>query len=116
MTPEEAMKILKAQGFEFEDPDVDKWPAIFLAGEQVGTLYDDEVYLAEYIPSLFDRDYKSTSKKCIKFHKSEEDVKLYVAIDRIKCSLGKYDSEKRKQRVNLVKQYFQQRDTAKGTG
>lgn len=112
MTPEEAKKILAEQGFEFEDPDVHKWPAIFLADERVGTMYDDEVYLAHHMPSLFDGNYQSTSKSCINFSESQEKEKLQSAIDRLKYSLKEYEKEKRKQRVKRVKEYFQQRNEA----
>lgn len=111
MTPEEVMKILVEQGFEFEDPDVHKWPSIFLADERVGTIYDDEVYIAQHMPSLFD-GYQSTSKSCIKFTESQEEEKLQSAIDRLKYSLREYEKEKRKQRVKRVKEYFQQRNEA----
>lgn len=111
MTPEEAMKILVEQGFEFEDPDVHKWPSIFLADERVGTMYDDEVYLAQHMPSIFD-GYQSTSKSCIKFTESQAEEKLQSAIDRLKYSLREYEKEKRKQRVKRVKEYFQQRNEA----
>ena len=111
MTPEEVMKILVEQGFEFEDPDVHKWPSIFLADERVGTMYDDEVYLAQHMPSIFD-GYQSTSKSCIKFTESQAEEKLQSAIDRLKYSLREYEKEKRKQRVKRVKEYFQQRNEA----
>lgn len=112
MTPEEAKEILVEQGFEFEDPDVEKWPAIFLADERVGTIYDDEVYLADHMPSLFDGNYQSTSKNCIKFNESQEEGKLQAAIDKLKYSLREYEKEKRKQRVIRVQQYFKQRNEA----
>ena len=105
------MKILVEQGFEFEDPDVHKWPSIFLADERVGTMYDDEVYLAQHMPSIFD-GYQSTSKSCIKFTESQAEEKLQSAIDRLKYSLREYEKEKRKQRVKRVKEYFQQRNEA----
>lgn len=112
MTPEEAKEILEEQGFEFEDPNVEKWPAIFLADERVGTIYDDEVYLADHMPSLFDGNYQSTSKNCIKFTESQEEEKLQAAIDKLKYSLREYEKEKRKQRVIRVQQYFKQRNEA----
>ena len=112
MTPEQAKKILEEQGFEFEDPDVHKWPAIFLADERVGTMYDDEVYLADHMPSLFDGNYQSTSKSCIKFTESQEEEKLQSAIDNLKYSLKEYEREKRKQRVKRVQEYFKQRNEA----
>ena len=106
------MKILVEQGFEFEDPDMHKWPSIFLVDERVGTMYDDEVYLAEHMPSLFDGNYQSTSKSCIKFTECQVEEKLQSAIDRLKYSLREYEKEKRKQRVKRVKEYFQQRNEA----
>ena len=112
MTPEEAKKILEEQGFEFEDPDVHKWPSIFLADERVGTMYDDEVYLAHHMPSLFDGNYQSTSKSCIKFSESQEKEKLQSAIDKLKYSLREYEKEKRKQRLIRVQEYFKQRNEA----
>ena len=115
LTPEEVMKYLEAQGFELEDPDVHKWPSIFLADERVGTLYDDEVYLAQHMPSLFDGNYQLTSKSsksCIKFSESQEKEKLQSAIDKLKYSLREYEKEKRKMRVKRVKEYFQQRNEA----
>lgn len=115
MTPEEAKKILVEQGFEFEDPDVQKWPAIFLTDERVGTMYDDEVYLAQHMPSLFDGNYQSTSKTsktCINFTEGQGEEKLQSAIDRLKYSLREYEKEKRKQRVKRVHEYFQQRNEA----
>jgi 6-phosphogluconolactonase/glucosamine-6-phosphate isomerase/deaminase len=112
MTPEEAKKILVEQGFELEDPDVHKWPSIFLADERVGTMYDDEVYLAQHMPSLFDGNYQSTSKSCIKYSESQEEEKLQSAIDRLKYSLREYEKEKRKQRVKRVQEYFHQRNEA----
>ena len=115
MTQEDAMGILESQGFEFEDHDVEKWSGIFLFDERVGTLYDDEVYLAESIPSLFDGTYRTTSKSCVKFNgRQGKEEKLQSAIDKLKNSLSAYDGEKRKQRVSLVKQYFQKRDEANG--
>lgn len=112
LTPEEAKKILSEQGFEFEDPDVHKWPAIFLADERVGTMYDDEVYLAHHMPSLFDGNYQSTSKSCINFSESQEKEKLQSAIDKLKYSLREYEKEKRKQRLIRVQEYFKQRNEA----
>jgi hypothetical protein len=112
MTPEVAKKVLEAQGFEFEDPDVQKWPAIFLANERVGTIYDDEVYLANHMPSLFDGNYQSTSKSCIEFSESQDEEKLQSAIDNLKYSLREYDREKRKQRVKRVRDYFKGRNEA----
>ena len=111
MTQEEAMKVLEAQGFEFEDSDVQIWSAIFLANERVGTIYDDEVYLAHQMPSLFDRNYQSTSKSRIEFKRDDEE-KLQYAIDKLKCSLKEYEKEKRKQRLIRVKEYFKQRKEA----
>lgn len=110
LTPEEAMKVLEAQGFEFEDHDVQNFPAIFLADERVGTMYDDEVYLANHMPSLFDGNYQSTSKTCIKFSESQEEEKLQSAIDRLKYSLREYEKEKRKKRVERLREYFNQRN------
>ena len=112
MTQKEAMKILVEQGFEFEDPDAYKWPSIFLADERVGTMYDDEVYLAQHMPSLFDGNYQSTSKSCIKYSESQEEEKLQYAIDKLKYSLREYEKEKRKLRVKRVQEYFQQRNEA----
>jgi hypothetical protein len=112
MTPEEAKKSLVEQGFELEDPDVHKCPSIFLADELVGTLYEDEVYLAQHMPSLFDGNYQSTSKSCINYSESQPEEKLQSAIDRLKYSLREYEKEKRKQRVKRVKEYFQQRNEA----
>ena len=112
MTPEEAMKILVEQGFEFEDPDMHKWPSIFLADERVGTMYDDEVYLADHMPSLLDGNYQSTSKSCIKFTECQVEEKLQSAIDRLKYSLREYEKEMRKMRVKRVHEYFQQRNEA----
>lgn len=114
MNTEEAMRILKSQGFEFEDPDVDKWPVrTFLADERVGTIYDDEVYLAQRMPSLFDGNYQSTSKSRIKFSESQEEEKLQSAIDKLKYSLREYEKEKRKQRLIRVQEYFNQRNKSK---
>jgi 6-phosphogluconolactonase/glucosamine-6-phosphate isomerase/deaminase len=112
MTPEEAKKSLVEQGFELEDPDVHMWTSIFLADERVGTMYDDEVYLAQHMPSLFEGNYQSTSKSCIKYSESQAEEKLQSAIDRLKYSLREYEKEKRKQRVKRVKEYFQQRNEA----
>lgn len=112
MTPEEAKKILEEQGFEFEDPDIHKWPSIFLVDERVGTIYDDEVYLAQHMPSLFDGNYQSTSKSCINFTEGQGEEKLQSAIDRLKYSLKEYEKEKRKQRVKRVKEYFKGRNEA----
>lgn len=112
MTPEEAKKILAEQGFEFEDPDVHKWPSIFLADERVGTIYDDEVYIAQHMPSLFDGNYQSTSKSCIKFTECQVEEKLQSSIDRLKYSLREYEKEKRKQRVKRVQEYFKERNEA----
>lgn len=112
MTPEVAKKVLEAQGFEFEDPDVQKWPAIFLADERVGTMYDDEVYLAQHMPSLFDGNYQSTSKSCIKFSEGQGEEKLQSSIDNLKYSLREYEREKRKQRVKRVRDYFKGRNEA----
>lgn len=109
MTPEEAKKILESQGFELEDPDIHKWPSIFLADERVGTMYDDEVYLAHHMPSLFDGNYQSTSKSCIKFSESQDEEKLQSAIDRLKYSLKEYEKEKRKMRVKRVREYFREK-------
>lgn len=112
MTPEEAMKTLMEQGFEFDDQAVDSWPGIYLLDERVGTIYDDEVYLAQHMPSLFDGNYQSTSKSCIKYSESQAEEKLQSAVDRLKYSLREYEKEKRKQRLIRVKQYFKQRDEA----
>jgi hypothetical protein len=113
LTREEAKKILEAQGFEFEDedPDAQIWSAIFLAEERVGTIYDDEVYLAHHMPSIFDGNYQSTSKSRIEFKRDDEE-KLKSAIDKLKYSLLEYEQEKRKQRLIRVKQYFKQRNEA----
>lgn len=110
MTNLEAREILEAQGFELEDPAVDPWQSIFLEGERVGTLYDDEIYLAEHMPSLFNGNYHTTSKHCVKYTESQAEVKLQSAIDQLKYSLREYEKEKRKQRVSLVRQYFKQRN------
>lgn len=113
MNAEEAMRILKSQGFEFEDHDVFKSPAIFLADERVGTIYDDALILDDHMPSLFDGNYQSTSKSCIKFSESQEEEKLQSAIDKLKYSLREYEKEKRKQRLIRVQEYFNQRNKSK---
>lgn len=64
------------------------------------------------MPSLFDGNYQSTSKNCIKFTESQEEEKLQAAIDKLKYSLREYEKEKRKQRVIRVQQYFKQRNEA----
>jgi len=112
MTPKEAKHTLEEHGFEFENPDVDLWSSIFLEGERVGTLYDDEVYIAQRMPSLFNSNYHVTAKHSIKYSDHQADVKLQSAIDQIKYSLKEYEKEQRKFRAERVREYFQNRKKA----
>ena len=117
-TREQAIERLQAAGIEVTDVQRDKttYPdlhfEIWLNGEKVGDIYENEMYLATALPSLEQLGvFTSVSKSSIAFGvQSAIDLLLAETIKRLKRTAEKYDELVREKRITDVRNYFKDRE------
>lgn len=109
MTAEEVRKKLEENGFTFVD--LAAYTVIEHRGEPVGSLYSDSVYLAQYYPSLNPdgvSTYYADAKKTIIMY-SHSITELESAISWLLESPKRIETEKRKNRIDTIHRYFNER-------
>ena len=111
ITPKDAITILEKNGFQIDFEIVrDDVGKITYNGERVGTVYEDEVYIASEFPHLRDNTYEDTEKQCsVRFASHTARTDLEDCIQVLFNSLAAFEEEMRAKRVHNVQQYFQKK-------
>ena len=107
-TPKDAIMILKKNGFLIDFDIVrDDVGKITYNGERVGTLYEDEIYIASEFPHLRDNTYEDTEKQgSVRFASRCARSDLEDCIQVLFKSPAALEEEMRDERVKNVRRYF----------
>jgi len=107
------IKYLKDRGFEvvlnFTSDRVKHW-VLKWQGEQVGSMFNDDIYLRKNLPSLL--PFVEGPTRILFDNEDADDVLRKVVYDLLD-SPRRFDDNKRKERVDKVKKYFDERKCAK---
>ena len=107
ITSRDAAIILDKNGFHVPNGGLDSYGEITYNGERVGTLYNDEIYLASEFPHLRDKSYKDTNKQgAVKLSSNTARSDLEDCIQILFKSPAAFEEEIRNERVKNVKRYF----------
>lgn len=108
ITPKDAIMILEKKGFGIDfDVVQEDVGEITYNGERVGTLYEDEIYIASEFPHLRNNGYADTNKQgAIKLAFSTARSDLEHCIQVLFKSPAAFEEEMRKERVKKVRRYF----------
>ena len=108
ITPKDAIMILKKNGFRIDFDIVrDDVGEIAYNGERVGTLYEDELYIASEFPHLRDNRYADTEKQgAIKLASRTARSDLEDCIQVLFKSPAAFEAEMRDERIKKVRRYF----------
>ena len=108
MTPKDAFVILKKNGFLIDYDIVrDVVGKITYNGERVGTMYEDEIYIASEFPHLRDNTYEDTEKQgSVRFASRCARSDLEYCIQVLFKSPAAFEEEMRGERVKNVRRYF----------
>lgn len=111
ITPKDAFVILKKNGFLIDYDIVrDDVGKITYNGERVGTLYEDEVYIASEFPHLRNNVYADTEKQgAIKLASRTARSDLEDCIQVLFKSPAAFEEEIRNERIRNVQQYFKKK-------
>lgn len=111
ITARDAFLILDKNGFRVTDGD--SYVEITYNGERVGTLYDDEIYIASESPHLRDNSYKDTKKHRVNLSSRTARSDLEYCIQVLLKSPAAFEEKIRAERVKNVIRYFdRKRDEA----
>lgn len=107
ITARDAFLILDKNGFRVPNGGLDSYGEITYNGERVGTLYEDEVYIASEFPHLRDNSYKDTKKQgAVKLSSRTARSDLEYCIQVLFKSTAAFEDEIRNERVRKVRRYF----------
>lgn len=113
MTENEALAILKKHNIHRGYYDTDR---LFLStgdgilfGEQIGEISNGYIYIADYIPSVIGKTYKSVSDTAVLLSNPDAQAVLNRMLDRLKDSAERYEEENRRQRLSVIRKYFEGR-------
>lgn len=106
ITARDAAMILDKNGFRISNSGIDGYGEITYNGERVGTLYEDEVYIASEFPHLRDKRYKDTKKLSAKLSSRTARSDLEYCIQVLFKSPAAFENEIRNERVKNVRRYF----------
>lgn len=111
ITPKDVIMILEKNGFRIDFDIVrDDVGKITYNGERVGTLYEDEIYIASEFPNLRNNSYADTKKQgAIKLAYSTARSDLEHCIQVLFKSPATFEEEIRDERVKNVRNYFDSR-------
>lgn len=107
ITTRDAVLILDRNGFRIPNAGLDRFGEITYNGERVGTLYEDEIYIASEFPSLRNNTYADTKKQgSIRLASRTARSELKNAIQLLFESPARFEQELRNERVKNVRHYF----------
>jgi len=108
ITSRDAFMILDKNGFRVPNGSQDDgYGAITYNGERVGTLYEDEVYIASEFPHLRNKSYADTKKQgSVKLSSKTARSDLEYCIQVLFKSPAAFEEEIRNERVKNVRRYF----------
>lgn len=110
ITTRDAVIILDKNGFHVSNGGLDNYGEITYNGERVGTLYNDEVYIAAEFPHLRDNSYKDTKKQgAVKLSSRRARSDLEYCIQTLFKSPAAFEEELRAKRVYNVQRYFKKK-------
>ena len=107
VTQEKVAFILQKHGFSFKAVKSPDYFVLYHRGEVVGTLYDNDLYLAKQYPSLNVEGnyYADAPKDKIEFNIASEH-RIIQAIEYLFDSPRRVPEERRQQRVENLRKYF----------
>lgn len=107
ITSRDAFLILDKNGFRIPNAGLDRFGEITYNGERVGTLYEDEIYIASEFPHLRNKSYADTNKQgAVKLSSRTARSDLEYCIQVLFKSPAAFEEEIRDERVKKVKRYF----------
>ena len=107
ITARDAFLILDKNGFRVPNGGLDSYGEITYNGERVGTMYQDEIYIASEFPHLRDNTYKDTKKQgAVKLSSRTARSDLEYCIQVLFKSPAAFEAEIRDERVKKVRRYF----------
>ena len=107
ITTRDAVMILDQNGFRVPNGGLDSYGEITYNGERVGTLYEDEIYIATEFPRLRNNSYKDTKKQgAIRLASRTARSDLEYCIQVLFKSPAAFEEEMRNERVKNVRRYF----------
>lgn len=109
ITSRDSAMILDKNGFRISNSSLDGYGEITYSGERVGTLYEDEIYIASEFPHLRDKRYKDTKKHSVKLSSRTARSDLEYCIQVLLKSKDAFEEEIRNERVYNVQRYFKKR-------
>ncbi len=108
ITSRDAVIILEKNGFRIPNAGLDRFGEITYNGERVGTLYDDEIYIASEFPRLRNNSYADTKKQgSVKLSSRTARSDLEYCIQVLFKSPAAFEEEMRNERVKKVRRYFE---------
>lgn len=106
-----AIKYLQDRGIEvildFTSSSVNHW-LLKWQGEQVGSMFKEDVYICKNLPSLLNFNEDSTR---ILFDDEDADDRLCKIVDDLLDSPRRFDERQRKAKIEKVREYFDSRKT-----
>jgi hypothetical protein len=110
ITSRDAFMILDKNGFRVPNGGLDSYGEITYNGERVGTMYQDEIYIASEFPHLRDNSYKDTKKQgAVKLSSRTARSDLEHSIQVRLNSPAAFEEEIRNERAKKVRRYFDSR-------
>ena len=110
ITERDAAMILEQNGFHVPNAGLDGFGEITYNGERVGTLYNDEIYIASEFPHLRNQTYQHTKKQgAIKLSSRCARSDLEYCIQVLFKSPAAFEQEIRAKRVYNVQRYFEKK-------
>lgn len=107
ITARDAFMILDKKGFHIPNAGLDRFGEIMYNGERVGTLYEDEIYIASEFPHLRNNSYKDTKKQgAVKLSSRTARSDLEYCIQVLFKSPAAFEQELREEKVKKIRRYF----------
>lgn len=113
ITARDAAIILTLNGFRVPNGGLDSYGEITYTGEityngeRVGTLYDDEIFLAVEFPNIRNKSYRDTNKQgAVKLSSRTARSDLEYCIQVLLKAQAAFEEKIRNERVKNVKRYF----------
>ena len=110
ITSRDAVIILDKNGFHVPNAGLYQFGEITYNGERVGTLYNDEIYLASEFPHLRNQTYQASKKQgVVKLSSRTARSDLEYCIQVLFKSPAAFEEEIRAKRVYNVQRYFKKK-------
>lgn len=107
ITARDAAIILENNGFRVPNGGLDSYGEITYNGERVGTLYDDEIFIAVEFPNILNKSYRDTKKQgSVKLSSRTARSDLEYCIQVLLKSPAAFEEKIRDERVKKVIRYF----------